>query len=382
MSQTPLPRLPLTVLSACYFSLAVGGLAVIGLLLPMREGLGVSSSEVAFLLAVFSITYAVAAPLLQVAVGDWDRRRLLVIGLGIISAGALLTGVAQNYSTALIARMMVGVGAGLVGPMASAAGAALVPESRRGAALGYVLAGMTLATVFGVPMAAWLGDLVGWRAAFFIIGTFIALNAAAVWVFVPAHPPGERASLRAIADVLTDRVLAPAVSVTCWQMAGQFTTYSVIAVYMTERFGLPPAWLPVVLAAFGIGGVLGNFLAARFVDQLGTDRVITLSLLGTLASVIGLQLSGGILWLGLLLGFIWPVTALALFAPQQERLIALRPQAANLLLALNGAAIYLGLGAGSALAGVMLQSSGTDWLAAASSALLLCALFAYWLSRR
>ena len=106
------------------------------------------------------------------------------------------------------------------------------------------------------------------------------------------------------------------------------------------------------------------------------------SLIGSAAVFVLLQVTGGLAWLGLFLMFAWPVTALALFAPQQARLIGLRPEAANLLLALNGAAIYAGMGVGSAIGGVLIARTGTDWLALASALLALIAIGAFQMSRR
>lgn len=382
MTQDPLPRLALSVLAACYFAMAIASLSVIGLLIPLREGLAISASEVAFLVSIFSVTYAVSSPLAQVAIGDWDRRRLLVLGLSGIALGTAMTAVAQGYALAVAGRAVMALGAGITGPMASAAGAALVREARRGAALGHVFAGMTFATVLGVPVTTWLGDAIGWRAALWAVTAFALATAVAVRMVVPDAGRGARASLRGIGAVLTDRVLAPAISVTGWQMAAQFVTYAVIAVYLIERFSLPRAWIPFALATFGVGGIFGNIVATRLIDRLGPDRLILVSLTGTAAVFLLLQVSGALPWLGLFLMFVWPVTALALFAPQQARLIALRPEAANLLLALNGAAIYAGMGLGSAIGGVLIAQTGTDWLALASALLALVAIGAYQLSRR
>ena len=77
-----------------------------------------------------------------------------------------------------------------------------------------------------------------------------------------------------------------------------------------------------------------------------------------------------------------PVAGMILFAPQQNRLISLAPQQANLLLALNGSAIYLGMASGAALAGVLYADSGTDWLALVSAILVLLALIGGYLSER
>ncbi|MEM9851944.1 MAG: MFS transporter [Pseudomonadota bacterium] len=376
------PSFALGALAACYFTLAVGSLSVVGLALPMGEGLGATTSEIALLVTFFSVTYAVSAPLAQVVVGHWDRRLLLVIGLLSIAAGTAVTALAQGYPTAAFGRVLMAMGGGLTGPMASAAAAALVPAAQRGPALGKVFGGLTIATVVGVPMTTWLGDVLGWRGALWAVTTFAAANALAVVALVPRHARGDRAALGDILAILGDRVLLPALSVTAWQMAAQFTTYSVIAFFLIDRFGLPSTWLPLALAGFGIGGILGNILSTVLITRLGPNRLIWGSLTASALVLLALQLAGGQLWVGLGLGFLWPVFALALFAPQQERLLKLNPKGANLMLALNASTIYIGMALGGAIAGLLVRLSGSDWLALASALLMLGGLVSFQVSRR
>lgn len=378
----PMPNLALAVLSACYFILAVTSLSVVGLLVPMGEGLGVSKSEVAYLVSVFSITNAIAAPSLQVAVGDRDRRVLILWGLVAIGIGTTLTGLAARYEVAVLGRMIMAVGAAVVGPMASATGAALVDVSHRGMALGKVFAGMTVATVLGVPLVALGGDLIGWRATLVVLGGLALLVALAVRLVVPETERGKRARFSEVWAILTDRVLAPAISVTGFQMAAQFATYAVIAAYLLEKTGMAAHLLPVALMTFGVGGVLGNFFAMRLIDRVGPDRLILVSLATTGLVFLGLQFGASSTVAMFVLMGAWAVAAMILFAPQQARIIGLRPEMANLLLALNGSAIYAGMAVGSAISGALYASSGTEWLALASASLIALGLGAFLISKR
>ncbi len=378
----PNPNIALAVLSACYFILAVASLSVIGLLVPMAEGLQATESEIAYLVAAFSITNALAAPLLQTVVGNWDRRRLILIGLTAMAAGTALTGIAQHYGVAVAGRMILAVGAAIVGPMASAAGAALVDVSQRGMALGKVFAGMTVATVLGVPLTAIGGDFLGWRATLLVIAACAMLIALAVWVVVPETPRGQRARLAEIWNILTDRILAPAISVTAFQMAGQLATYAVIAVYLIEWLTFPAAWLPYALMTFGIGGIMGNIFAMRMIDRVGPDVLILASLIGTGSVFVALQIAPTIAWVTFLLLGSWAGASMVLFAPQQSRLIGMRPDMANLLLALNGSAVYGGMAVGSAVGGYVYATAGVFWLAPTSAGFVLLALFSFLLSKR
>lgn len=375
-------NLPLAVLSSCYFVLAVASLAVIGLLVPMAEGLSATKSEIAYLVAAFSITNAIAAPLLQTAVGDWDRRRIILIGLVGMAVGTAITAMATQYGVAVLGRMILAVGAAAVGPMASTAGASLVDVSQRGMALGKVFAGMTIATVLGVPLTAVGGDLIGWRATLLVIAALALVIAVAVWAVVPETERGKRARLADIWEILTDRVLAPAISVTAFQMAGQLATYAVIAVYLVEWLGMPSDWLPYALITFGVGGITGNIFAMRMVDRIGPDVLILGSLMCTGVVFVGIQVTVAIPWIVFSLLGAWAVASMVLFAPQQTRLIGMRPDMANLLLALNGSAIYCGMAVGSAVGGYVYGAVGVFWLAPTSAMFVVLALGAFLLSKR
>lgn len=376
------PPFALTALSGCYFILAVGSLSVVGLLDPMADGLAVSKSQIAYLVTAFALTYAVMAPVLQILVGDWDRKRLLLLGLGAIGLGSLITALAPGYELGAVGRVVMAVGGAVAGPMASAAGASLVAPENRGAALGKVFAGMTLATVLGVPLTAFAGTVIGWRATLMVIAGVAGLVALAVAAKVPAGGRGEKSDASIVMRTLMDPILAPAIAITLFQMAAQFVTYAVIAAFLADRFEIGEALLPAALFTFGIGGILGNLLATRLGDKLGPSKLIQVSLSVTMVIFIGLQFAPSNPIFVFVLMAAWSVFGMLLFAPQQMRLISLKPERANLLLALNGSAIYLGMAGGAALSGVLYANSGSEWLALVSGGLVVFAMVAMAISER
>ena len=382
MGKTVNQNIALTALSSSYFILAVSSLSVIGLLVPMAESLAATESEIAYLVAIFSITNALAAPLLQTVVGNWDRRRLILFGLLLMATGTALTGIATAYCTAVTGRMILAVGAAIVGPMASAAGAALVDVKARGAALGKVFAGMTVATVSGVPMTAIGAEFIGWRATLFTIAGIAVLIAVAIWIAVPETRRGQRARLVDIGNIVRNPILAPAILVTAFQMAGQLATYAVIAVYLVDFLSIQAGWLPFALMAFGIGGIMGNIFAMRMVDRLGADALILFSLSCTGSAFVCVQVMPAETWLSLGWLGAWAAFSMILFAPQQSRLIWMYPEMANLMLALNGSAIYVGMAVGSAVGGLVYATVGAFWLAPVSTMFVLCAMVSFLLSKR
>ncbi|MBY6114077.1 MFS transporter [Mameliella alba] len=379
---TRLPRSALLTLSSAYFILGVSSLAVIGLAAPISTSLDVPVAAVAQLVTLFALTYAVAAPVLQMLVGDRDRRSLLVIGLALIAFGSIVGGLTASYAVLAVSRVTMALGGALVGPMASAAGAALVTDGQRGTALGIVFGGMTIATVLGVPMATWLGTFLSWNMVLIVIGALAASVAVAVRLTLPAGSYGNRPDMRTLANLVLDRTKGPAIAVTFLQMAAQFVTYAVIGVYLTNTQNIQPQYLPAALMIFGAGGILGNVLATRLISVLGHDKLILLSLAGLIGSFGAfLLLSGGGL-LSLAILSVWAAFGTLMMAPQQARLVSLAPAASNTILALNASALYLGMAAGAALGGTILTLFSSQSLPVFSALLSAAALASFLFSGR
>lgn len=374
-------RLALPVLAASLFVLGLASFSVVGLVEPLSRDLAVPRGDIALLMTAFALTYALMAPVLQMIIGGWDRRLLVIIGLLSIAAGSFLGALTSSFSVLLISRVAMGVGSALIGPMSAAAGAALVPAERQAAALGLVFGGMTIASVMGVPLASWLGAILGWRWVFALIGLAALVIAMLLVATMPAGSRGVRATPGALAGLLRDRVFRPAVSVTFFQMSGQFTTYSLVGPFVIAVYAIDPAYVPACLFAGGAGGVIGNIISPRLVGLIGTDRTILASLSANVAAFLiflFVPLPTPMVYAALLF---WSAAGLSLFAPQQGRLLTLAPGAGNLALALNSSAIYFGMACGSGLASIVYARWGAPALPWVSLAIMLVALGVFQLSR-
>jgi len=370
------------VLGGSYFALGIGSLSVVGLVVPMADDLAVSRGTIAFLVTVFALTYALAAPLVQVLFGQQDRRTLLTAGLCVIAVGLLLCAVSTSYFMVSTGRTLMALGAAFVGPMTSASAAALVPAARRGSALGIAFAGLTLATVVGVPLSNWLGDSIGWRWVMVAIAAFVLLEASLVRLLVPSSRAPNAVNFSSIIGVMSDRLLAPTLTVTLFQIAGQFCTYSLIGLYLIEVFNVPPATVPLALFLYGLGGIAGNIIAVKLTDRLGYDRMIWISLLGLFIVMACIPYLPKFTAFAIGAMFVWSTMGLMLFAPQQTRLVTLDGPRSNLLLALNSSAVYLGMAGGAAVSGVVYEAAGAGSLPLFSLGFVSLAIASFWLSRR
>ena len=145
---------------------------------------------------------------------------------------------------------------------------AMVDANAKGRALAILLAGTTAACVVGVPAGALLGDLLGWRTAFWAVALISLPALAAVLRSVPDQVgtparPSARAELRALRRprLLVVMLLGALVN------GATFCSFTYLAPVITDVAGLAAAWVPAVLAVFGVGSFVGIRVAARFADS-------------------------------------------------------------------------------------------------------------------
>ncbi|TXS22813.1 MFS transporter [Streptomyces sp. adm13(2018)] len=346
------------------FAMGTDAYAMAGLLPDIGADLGVSVSLAGQSVTVFTLCYALAAPLFSAVLARWGTRTVLVTALVVFvvaNAGTALTG---SYAGLLGTRALAGAAAGLFTPAAATAAVALVPPERRGRALGLVLGGMSAGTVLGVPLGLLVAADAGWRAALWLITGLGAVALAGVGAGLPPVRGAAAPSLRSRFAALARPRVAVVVAVTFTQTVASLGLYTYLepVLHRVADVGsaVPYLWV------WGIGGVCGSLLAGTLVDRTGRPALLAVALLGTLAAALTLlPWSGAVPGLVLLPLLVWGAVGWAFVVPQQHRLLAGEAVegAGPAAVGLNSSATYLGGAVGSALGGLAL-AHGLDarWL--------------------
>ena len=153
--------------------------------------------------------YAIGSPLAIAATGKLDRRTVITIGMSLFLAAAILCALAPNAAILFAARVLGAIGAGMVTPVSAAIAVAIAPENS-GAALSFVILGLTLAQVGGIPLGSFLGYTAGWRATFWLVAAISVLSLIAILWRVPRiHTPVT--TLATLGRTLVSPVLMPAI---------------------------------------------------------------------------------------------------------------------------------------------------------------------------
>jgi len=343
------------------FFIGCGVMVVGGAMNDLSANLHVTVSAVGHLIAVAAVMMGVGAPILATVVSRVDRRLLLTGALVWYAIGHALCALSSDYDTLLPIRALTMLAAAVFTPQAAAVVGFLAPAESRGRAITFVFLGWAMAAVLGMPMAAWVGERLGWEVAMLIISAGSLLAALQIFRALPPAIRPPATSLRAWQSVFSSPALVGTVLVTALQSAGQMTMVGFCAAYLKVSFDANPEQISSVFAYFGVMSMVGVLVLNRWVDKLTPPRAVNITL--------------GMMWLTMLL---WPLAkglnslipvmlpwALAGFATssgQQARLTNLSPKRAPALMSLNTSAIYLGHAAGAAGGGWAIASYGYEAL--------------------
>jgi predicted MFS family arabinose efflux permease len=363
------------------FAIGTEGFMIAGLLPALARDLNVGIPAAGHLVTAFSLAYAIGAPVMAVLTAGLERRRLLALAMGGFTVANLLAALAPGYAGLLAARLLLALSAASFMPAASGYAAALGGPERRGRALSMIMNGLTLAIIAGVPLGVLVGEGFGWRATFFGVAGLAALSLLGILARLPRQPPGptaslgERLALAKRGDVLA--VLATSVLT----VAGTFTVYTYLGVFLASVAGLGPQGLALVLLGFGLSSALGTRLGGSAADRWGARRTVILGCGVALLAYLTLSLGAALrppLAMPVLLPAIllWGLASWGLMTAQQARLVALAPALAPVSLSLNSSAIYLGSATGAAMGALVIADGAVGRLGLVAAGFSLAALLA------
>ncbi len=161
-----------------------------------------------------------------------------------------------------------------------AGGIPLLGPAKRGQAVAYVLVGLTIASVVGVPLITYLGQHAGWRAAYLVVALLFALTTVALIAFIPPHPGNPHATIRRELKAFTRPAVWAALLTASLGFGGFFAVYSYVSPLATEITGTSASFVPIVLMVSASGPPWGfSAGAARASLWLGSRHLRVCSVL-------------------------------------------------------------------------------------------------------
>jgi DHA1 family inner membrane transport protein len=210
--------------------------------------------------------------------------------------------------------------------------------------------GLTVATIGGVPLATWAGEVLGWRTAFAGIAGVGAVAMVALRVALPSLPASTDGDIADELRVLTRGPVLAALALTVVGASAMFTVFTYIVPILREETHASTALVTAMLVLYGIGLTIGNTIGGRLADR-SIERTLVASF--TVLAVALIVFAGVMHWPWPVAAtiLIWGIASFAIVPPLQMRVMEAAADAPNLASAMNIGAFNLGNAIGAALGG-------------------------------
>lgn len=365
MTSTPTrPRRALLALAVGSFGIGMTEFVVMGLLPEIARELlptaWASSQEDAiaqagWLITLYALGVVIGAPTIAASVAKYPRHRVMVLLAGALTVCNALTLILPTFELVAASRLLAGLPHGAYFGIGALVAADVMGPGNRAKGVAFVLTGLTVANVVGVPLGTFLGQNLGWRWAFVLVVLIFAAATLAIALTVP-HRPGEPSrTLRAELKVFRIGQVWFALGIGAIGFGGFFAVYTYVSPLVTEAAGAP-AWLvPVVLVILGLGMTAGNLVGGHLADVNLIRSMFGLLVLLVVTQLL-LALTAG--WIVTVIVFVFAVAfASSAVSPTiQTRLMDVAGDNQSIAAALNHSALNTGNAVGAALGGAVIAA--------------------------
>lgn len=350
------------------FSLAIGSFCIgttefvaMGLIQEIATDLNVSVPHAGYFISAYALGVMVGAPIIAILGAKVPRKTLLLALMLFYGLANAATALATSSEAMLVSRFIAGFPHGAYFGVAALVAAELAGKQRRAIAIAQVMMGLTIANVIGVPIATWLGQQFGWKTGFEFSAVIAFITLIGIGLFVPNIRPQKTASIRAELKGLKNINMWLTLAVGAIGFGGMFSVYSYVSPILTEYTHADISVVPIALAIWGVGMVIGGLVAGWLADRHLFKTMIGILISSALTFVLASFMMAN-LYTAIAALFLIGFTVIGLGSALQTHLMDIAGDAQTLAASLNHSAFNLANALGAFLGGWVL-SHNMGWLA-------------------
>ena len=335
--------------------LGIAEFVMMGILPDVAHDFGISISQAGHFISAYALGVCVGAPMLILA-RKHPLKRILLILVTLIMVGNISAALAPNYWILLLARFISGLPHGAYFGVGSIVAEKLADKGKGSEAVSIMVAGMTIANLFGVPLGTSLSAAISWRVTFLLVGCWGMIILYYIWRWVPQIESLPDTGLKGQFRFLKSPAPWLLIGATLLGNGGVFCWYSYINPLLTHVSGFHPQSITFLMVLAGFGMVVGNLASGRLSDKYKPGRVAATVQACICVTLLLIFFLSSVSWLSVLLMCLCTAGLFALSSPQQVLLIRYSKGGEMLGAASVQVAFNLGNAIGAYSGGLALQA--------------------------
>jgi MFS transporter, DHA1 family, purine base/nucleoside efflux pump len=341
------------ILAISVISVGLVELIVGGILPTIASDLQVSIGQAGQLITVFALVYAVSGPILYTMTANIERKKLLLLTLGIFVLGNVITYMSPSFLFVMIARVVSAMSTALIIVLSLTIAAKIVKQQHRAKAIGLIYMGISSSLVLGVPIGIIISDAFGWRMLFLFIGLMALLSMILIAFTLDRIEVDQVQSLKSQLKALRNKKMLTAHLTMLFLLAGHYTIYAYFTPFLESELGLNTQWISICYFIFGIAAVGGGAFGGSLADKFGSKVSIILVVASFAIILFLLPFSTVSFPLFLVVMVIWAALSWSLAPPLQNYIVETDAETAGIHQSFNNSALQIGISLGSLVGGVV-----------------------------
>ncbi|AWD05387.1 MFS transporter [Klebsiella aerogenes] len=372
--------LAVVALGVSAFSIVTSELAPVGMLSALANDLHQSQAGAGLAVTAYGWVAALAALLAGAIPARISRKVLLIVLMLILAFSCLAATQSHTMQTFMTARMTGALAHGAFWALIGTVAVQLVPVDKLGLATSVIFAGVSAASVLGVPLSSFIADMVGWRQAFSAISLLSLAAAVALLWTLPTLAAPQPLRLKVYVGIVKNPLLLSLFGATACIISAHFAAFTYLEPLLTQTRGIPTSAISALLLMSGLSGLLGNLIAGKLIDR--HIRVLIMTSLLLSAGALGmLSIRGGsalpVWFVAVLLG-VWGAGMAIVFVGLQTWLLRSAGEATQPASAIYVAIFNAAIGTGALVGGLVSAKLGLSSLPLLAAVAMICGMALVW----
>lgn len=363
------------------FALLSMELGAMGILPLIADFYKVSVSDAGWVVSIFALIVAFAAPILPLLVAKYDTKKVMLVCLGVFAITSLLAAFCTNFILLLVLRAIPAFFHPIYCALALSVAANIMPKGQEIKGTSKVFAAISAGMTLGVPLSSYLASKINLEFSFIFFAILNTLAFIATLFFVPSLRGEEAKSQKEQFKVLAMPVVWASIALVIVATGAMFGFYSYMSEFLLNFTHIDFTFISVLLLVYGLSNVVGNFIAGKaFVNS--ANFTFALSLFIMLAFYVLLYVFGQNVFLVSLVLAILGIFTGIVNSGDQFMLTSPIPHAKEFANGLFISTANIGTMLGTALCGLFISLEGSGFAVLASASLVVLSLIIFALRAR
>jgi len=255
------------ILTLGVFAIINTEMGVIGILPLIADNFHVSVSKAGLLVSLFALAVAIAGPTMPLLFSGINRKKVMLLVLGIFLLGNIISAFATSFTVLLIARVIPAFFHPIYCSLAFSVASTSVSKEEAPKAVAKVMVGVSAGMVLGVPVSSFIASVTSLGMAMVFFAMVNAIAFIATILFVPSIPVNERLSYGEQLRVLKKSTIWASIATVIFINSAIFGVFSYLAEYLKTVTNITGKTISLMLLIFGVANIIGNIIAGKLLTK-------------------------------------------------------------------------------------------------------------------